>query len=66
MSKRANPTVIGGFSVETAGSTLQPDGRILTINADTDELVAVTPTNGEVEVLCRRFPLYPGHWDESS
>ena len=46
------PTVIGGFDLWTVGSARHPDGRILTINIDTDELIAVTPTTGEVEVLC--------------
>ncbi len=46
------PTVIGGFDLVTAGSARHPDGRILTINTNTDELVAVTPATGEVEVLC--------------
>lgn len=46
------PTVIGGFDLGTVGSARHPDGRILTINTNTDELVAVTPATGEVEVLC--------------
>jgi hypothetical protein len=43
------PTIIGNFDWWPTGSTLLPDGRILTMNPDTDELVAVTPTTGGVE-----------------
>jgi hypothetical protein len=46
------PTVIGGFDLSTSGSARHPDGRILTINPNTDELIGVTPATGEVEVLC--------------
>jgi len=46
------PTVIGGFDLSTVGSARHPDGRILTINPNTDELIAVTPATGEVEILC--------------
>jgi len=46
------PTIIESFGWTPVGSTLHPDGRILTMNADTDELVVVTPATGEIEVLC--------------
>ncbi len=45
------PTIIENFDWSPTGSTLTPDGRILTMNPDTDELVAVTPTTGAVEIL---------------
>ena len=35
--------------------------RVLGYNGDTDELDAI---RGEVETLCRRFPLYTGRWDD--
>jgi glycine hydroxymethyltransferase len=37
--------------------------RALERPGDVETLDAVC---AEVEALCRRFPLYPGHWDESS
>ena len=45
------PTIIASFDWAPIGSALHPDGRILTMNSVTDELVAVTPATGEVEVL---------------
>ncbi len=46
------PTVIEGFDRWTSGSTLGQDGRIFTLDIVTDELIAVTPATGDVEVLC--------------
>jgi glycine hydroxymethyltransferase len=37
--------------------------RVLVRPGDVDELDAVRE---EVEALCRRFPLYPGRWDDSA
>jgi glycine hydroxymethyltransferase len=31
-----------------------------------DDVEALDAIRTEVEVLCRRFPLYPGHWDDSN
>jgi len=45
------PTIINDFDWSPVGSTMSPDGRILTMNAGTDELVAVTLGTGEVETL---------------
>jgi glycine hydroxymethyltransferase len=37
--------------------------RVLAVPGDVAELDAV---RAEVEALCRRFPLYPGRWDDSA
>jgi glycine/serine hydroxymethyltransferase len=36
--------------------------RVLEHPGDVEELDAV---RSEVEALCRRFPLYPGRWDDT-
>ena len=36
-------------------------GRVLAHPGDVEELDRV---RADVEVLCRRFPLYPGHWSD--
>jgi glycine hydroxymethyltransferase len=36
--------------------------RVLERPGDVEQLDAV---RSEVEVFCRRFPLYPGRWDDS-
>ena len=45
------PSIVAEYPWTPIGSTRHPDGRILTMNATTDALVAVTPTTGEVETL---------------
>ena len=45
------PTIINDLDWSPAGSTMSPDGRILTINAGTDELVAMTVGTGDIEPL---------------
>lgn len=37
--------------------------RVLERPGDVDELDAI---RAEVETMCRRFPLYPGRWDDSN
>jgi glycine hydroxymethyltransferase len=38
-------------------------GRVLEHPGDVDTLDQVC---GEVRALCRRFPLYPGRWDDAT
>jgi hypothetical protein len=45
-------TPIASFGWTATGSTLLPDGRIVTLNSDADQLVAIMPETGQTEVLC--------------
>jgi len=45
------PLVIGEVDWLPVDTTLNTDGRVLTINPFTDELVSISPINGEIEIL---------------
>jgi glycine hydroxymethyltransferase len=69
------PAVTSGVRIGTAALTTrgmrEPEmraiagliSRVLEHPGDVEQLDAI---RGEVEALCRRFPLYPGRWDDSN
>jgi hypothetical protein len=59
-----SPTTIASFGWWPTGSALLPDGRMLTLNADAYQLVAVTPENGELEVLCTMSQYAPMYYSD--
>jgi hypothetical protein len=48
----AQRTPISSFDWTPTGSTILPDGRIVTLNSGNDQLVAIMPGTGQTEVLC--------------
>ena len=45
------PSPITIFDWDSAGSTMDNNGRILTMNSSTNELVAIEPSSGRQEIL---------------